>query len=156
MRIIIVGKAGSGKDYLKKKFTNASFKPEISYTTRPIRDGEVSGETYHFISDKKFDQMSEDGKFYEENKFNTWRYGTTKYEFNTKNIFIQTPEGVAQIDELDRRNSLVIYLDIDEATRIKRLQERSDADTIERRLQADREQFKDFVDYDIKITNPNF
>jgi guanylate kinase len=55
-----------------------------------------------------------------------------------------------------RKNSFVIYLNPDESTRIKRLEERNDADSVGRRLIADRRDFSGFFDYDIMITNEDF
>jgi len=155
-RIIICGKAGSGKDFFKKKLLNKGFKAEVSYTTRPMRDGEVDGVTYHFISEEEFGRMEEEGKFYEANEFNGWKYGTTKFEFNTKQLFIMTPSGIAQVHKRDREKSVVIYLDIPEEIRRDRLKERSDADSVDRRIEADEKDFKDFTDYNIHITNPEF
>ena len=46
---------------------------------------------------------------------------------------------------------------IDEVTRKTRLQSRKDKnDSIDRRLLADRQDFKNFRDYDLKLTDPEF
>ena len=42
-RIILVGKAGAGKDYFKDFLIEKDYKPSVSYTTRSKRDGEVEG-----------------------------------------------------------------------------------------------------------------
>jgi guanylate kinase len=59
------------------------------------------------------------------------------------------------IDE-DRASSLVVYFDIDEDIRKQRISLRSDADTVERRLEADNRDFYRFENYDLVITNPDF
>lgn len=57
--IAIMGKAGSGKDTLLKAllqeltFTNIA-RPIISCTTRPIREGEVDGVDYHYLTREQF------------------------------------------------------------------------------------------------------
>ena len=51
---------------------------------------------------------------------------------------------------------MIIYLDISEDFLIERLSQRNDADSAERRLISDREDFKFFNDFDIRITDPNF
>ena len=52
--IAIIGASGSGKTYAAKFLKNELNIPVIvSYTTRPIRSGEIEGEDHHFIT-KKF------------------------------------------------------------------------------------------------------
>ena len=52
MVFLITGKSCTGKDTLLnnifKKYPD-KFEKVIPYTTRPIRDGEIDGENYHFI-----------------------------------------------------------------------------------------------------------
>ena len=51
----------------------------------------------------------------------------------------------------------VVYLDIDMEIRRKRISKRNDNnDSIERRLEADEIDFKDYKYYDLKITDPEF
>ena len=42
-KVILVGKGGSGKDYLRKIMENFGFLYCKSYTTRPIREEEENG-----------------------------------------------------------------------------------------------------------------
>lgn len=153
-RIIIVGKAGSGKDYLKNKFVARGFKRAISHTTRPMREGEVEGVDYEFISEAEF--IGYIHMFYEHKQFNSWYYGTALYVWKTAEIFIMTPAGIADIDPIDRKDCMVIYLDIPLAVRRGRLLGRSDADSIDRRIAADEADFACFKDFDVRITNPMF
>lgn len=156
MRIIICGKAASGKDFMKEKFIGRGFKAEVSYTTRPMRDGEEDGKTYHYITDEEFDKMIKNDKFLQWKSFVSWRYGTHKFEWSTKNLFIQTPEGIESLSSEDRSKAFVIYINIPEDIRERRLRERKDSDDVERRLNADREQFDNFTDYDMMIDSPHF
>lgn len=156
-RLIIVGKGGSGKDYLRKKLEERGFKYCVSHTSRPPREGEVNGKDYHFISlDTAIHEFIEKGRFYEHVVFNGWVYGTSLDEFNSSNLFIMTPSGLASMRIQDREESFVVYLDIPEDVRRDRLSKRNDADKLERRLQADYEDFKWFFDYDARITDPLF
>ncbi len=50
-RIILVGKAASGKDHLRRKYESRGFKYAVTYTTRPPIEGEVNGKDYFFITD---------------------------------------------------------------------------------------------------------
>ena len=64
MKIIyIMGKSSSGKDTiyngLKQKLDMSTY---VMYTTRPIRDGEVDGETYNFIEQDEMREYIEGSK----------------------------------------------------------------------------------------------
>lgn len=156
-RLIIVGKGGSGKDHLRKILQERGFRYCVSHTTRPPRTGEVNGKDYHFISsDVAHQEFIRSGNCYEHVIFNGWIYLTSLDEFNSSNLFIMTPSGLLSMKPDDRKESFVLYLDIDEQTRRLRLSKRNDADKLERRLEADCNDFKDFFDYDVSITDPYF
>lgn len=156
-RIIIVGKGGSGKDHLRKELEKIGFRYCVSHTTRPPREGEINGKDYYFISrDSAAHEFVSRGKFYEHVIFNGWVYGTSIEEFLKSNLFIMTPSGLSKMKESDRKESFVVYLDIDESVRKERLSKRNDADVLERRLEADKKDFSSFVDFDYIITDPFF
>lgn len=153
-RVILVGKGGSGKDHLRKTLVEKGFRYCVSHTTRPMRDGEENGRDYWFIESSEHVNMAED--FYEGVFFNGWFYGTSIEEFNRSDLFIMTPGGIQKLTEKDRKESLIVYLNIDEDTRRTRLESRRDADDVKRRLEADFRDFLDFTDFDLEITDPNF
>ena len=155
-RTVLVGKAASGKDHFRKVLENKGFKYAVSYTTRPPRTGEVEGKDYFFLEKEEFEKMIENGEFYEHVTFNGWYYGTTREQFFNEDIFIMTPHGISKIQSEDRENTFIIYLDMPYEEREKRLMLRSDADTVERRLAADEKDFKNFSNFDIRITNTDF
>lgn len=155
-RIILCGCAGSGKDYARIKLEKRSFNYAISYTTRPPRDNESHGIDYFFITEEEFTQMIDQEKFYEYVVFNEWYYGTTNKQFYSDDVFIMTPHGISLIKPEDRKNSFIIFFDIDEDIRKERLMLRNDADKVDRRLEADRRDFENFTDYDLRITDPTF
>jgi guanylate kinase len=156
-RIILVGKAASGKDHLRKKYESRGFKYAVTYTTRPPREGEVTGKDYFFITDEESTKMIESNMFYEHVYFNGWLYGTTVNQFFTDDLFIMTPAGISHIKPEDRANSFIIYIDIYLSIRKKRLVNRKmPGDTLTRRIEADELDFMDFNDYDLRITNEDF
>ena len=77
---IISGPSGSGKDTvlscLLSKHTE--IKLSISSITRPMRNGEVEGQKYHFISREEFESMIENDQLLEHNVFVGNYYGTPK------------------------------------------------------------------------------
>jgi guanylate kinase len=157
-RIILCGKAASGKDHLRKTLEGRGFRYGVSYTTRPPRKGEIDGKDYFFLEENEFQTLVEQGFFYEHVTFNGWYYGTSKEQwFVNDDVFIMTPTGISKLHAADRKSSFIIYIDIPTEIRRERLMERNDnSDSIERRLEADDRDFENFTDYDIKITDHNF
>jgi guanylate kinase len=157
-RIILCGKAASGKDHLRKILEGRGFKYGVSYTTRPPRPGEIDGKDYFFLEECEFKDLIEQGFFYEYVTFNGWFYGTSKEQwYTTDDVFIMTPTGISKLHAADKKSSFVIYIDIPTEIRRERLKQRNDNnDSIERRLEADDKDFIGFTDFDIKITDHNF
>ena len=155
-RIILVGHAASGKDYLCDKFIEKGYEKDISATTRQPRDNETPGETYHYTTDEDFNRRVLNNEFYEHVEFNGWKYGTLRKSWEQSDIFIMTPSGVGHITPQERSECIIVYIEIPEEIRRQRLELRSDADTTERRLKADEKDLKGFIDYDYRINDPNF
>jgi len=78
--IIIVAPSGSGKstliERLKKEFK--SLEESVSFTTRPMRKGEVNGKNYFYISTSEFEKKISTGDFLEWAKVHSNYYGTSK------------------------------------------------------------------------------
>ena len=83
--IIISGPSGSGKDtLLKEVFAKIpDLKFSISSITRPMRDNEVQGEKYNFISKESFLQMLSENMFLEHNVYCDNYYGTPRKPVET-------------------------------------------------------------------------
>jgi guanylate kinase len=157
MKLILVGKAASGKDHLKQKLQKKGFKIGISHTTRSPRVNEQDGVDYHFVNDSQFLEMIDQGKFIEYMKFNGWYYGQTEEDFDSADVMIMSKDGLDMLPEQYRKQCAVIYLDIDRLTRIERLNDRDDKnDSIQRRMDTDDEQFEKFTDFEIRIKNADF
>ena len=77
---IISGPSGSGKDTILKEVLNIrnDIYFSISSITRDMREGEVEGEKYHFISRKEFEEGLANDAFLEYNKYLENYYGTPK------------------------------------------------------------------------------
>jgi guanylate kinase len=156
-RIILSGKAASGKDYARQQLEKYGLKYCVSHTTRPPREGEINGVDYHFISlDSCIHHFIAKDLFYEYVEFNGWIYGTSLDEFEKSNLFIMTPSGISKLKFSDRKESLIIYIDVPENIRRERLLKRNDSDSVERRLIADEKDFENFIDFDHRINDPDF
>ena len=156
-KIAIVGAAATGKDYLRKRMMDRGMVYGVSCTTRLPREGEVHGKDYYYITVEEFDAKIESGEFAEWQEFNGWKYGLTKDEFERCDVMILNAEAVTLLEQEYRDRVFVIYLDIPESIRRERLGVRDDKnDSTDRRINADNEQFRNFFDFDCKITNENF
>ena len=78
--IIISGPSGSGKDTVLKELFKKM--PEIEFSvssvTRNMREGEIEGEKYNFVSREKFESMIVNDQLLEYNVYCENYYGTPK------------------------------------------------------------------------------
>jgi len=132
MKIIyIMGKSSSGKDtifnILKEKLNVNTY---VMYTTRPIREGEIEGETYNYISDEEM-QLYIDGKknnkLIESRTYQTihgpWTYATIADEqFNTEKdlIILGTLESYNKMKEHFDTELIPIYIEVEDGIRLER------------------------------------
>ena len=86
MLVILSGVAGAGKDTIKKELIKRMPNVESlpSYTSRPMREGDVSGQTYNFVSKEEFEKMIERNEFYEYDIHHNHYYGTSRTLLNEK------------------------------------------------------------------------
>ena len=86
MLVILSGVSGAGKDTIKKELIKR--KDNIvtlpSFTDRPQRKGDISGQTYNFVTTEEFEKMIEQNEFYEYNVHHNHFYGTSKKALNDK------------------------------------------------------------------------
>lgn len=151
-KIVITGPAASGKDYLKNVFANKGFLAGVLDTTRPIRKGEKDGVDYYFKSEENFGKID----YLFSYSYNNWWYGLRKGEWKNKDVFVLTPEYINMLHDKNIHNFVVIYLKIPFWARLFRLLKRNDVDSVFRRMNADRKQFKGFNKQNILIRNLNF
>ena len=83
---IVSGPSGAGKTTLINR-VREQLAPlgielyfSVSHTTRKPRNGEIAGESYHFVSDEDFDGMVSRTEFLEWAHVHAHRYGTSKGE----------------------------------------------------------------------------
>lgn len=93
--LIILGRSASGKDKLYNTLLedgSLHLQKIVLYTTRPIRAGEVDGETYHFIDEEKLHALRRSGKVIEERTYETvagpWTYLTADEGIDPKANYI--------------------------------------------------------------------
>lgn len=153
--IVLLGGMGVGKDFmLNSILDNYKLNKIVTDTTRPIREGEVDGETYNFITNDEFEKNLRLGKYIEHQTYKTvhgiWYYGTSKDSIKKDNtIIILDKDGYLAYKKLVP-NCASFYLScIDETERfyrsLKRLNsvDMRDVEEVYRRIKVDEEKFKD-------------
>lgn len=130
--LVICGESAAGKDTILKCLKSFGFEDIVSYTTRPIRDGEQQDKEYHFISKEKFLEMMGDDKFAETRSYNTlfngikdtWYYGLAKEDLavdNKRKLCIVDPLGAKEIiDKVGEHNCICVYIETEEDIRKER------------------------------------
>ena len=128
----ICGKSSSGKDTVYKRLLadeNLKLNQLVTYTTRPIREGEVNGREYFFIDEAKALALHEEGKIVESRAYNTvfgiWKYMTVDdgdMELDKKSyIVIGTLESYVQIRNYFGKDKVVpVMIDVDDGERLER------------------------------------
>lgn len=158
--LLLTGKTCSGKDTIKKEFIKMGMESVITYTTRPPRKKEIDKMSYHFISKDEFFYKNGQGFFAETTSYKVangdiWYYGTAKKDLSDNKVIIVNPEGLKQLKNIESLNPVSFYITVSEETIWDRLKHRGDnIDEAVRRLNADREDFSDIINYvDFSFSN---
>ena len=163
--VILSSPSGVGKTTITKKIQQKyqSFKISVSHTTRSPRSNEVDGVDYHFVSNKKFEELIKEKKFYEYAKIFENYYGTLKKNVDDsikKNdlLFDIDWQGTKQLSQFKNLKIIKIYLITSNKNELKnRLIKRNQnsSEEIEKRFNAFDEDIKHWNDYDYIIINKN-
>lgn len=132
----ICGKSSTGKDTIYKRILSdesLSLNNIVTCTTRPIREGEVDGREYRFITDEQAVKLEADGKVIELRAYNTvhgiWKYMTVddgNVDLANKDyLIIGTLESYVKCRSyFGTENILPIYIEVDDGVRLERALER--------------------------------
>ena len=153
--IILMGMSGSGKDKIRKILEeDYGYENIVSYTSRPIREKEVNGRDYYFVSKKEFENIINNNEMIEYRKYktnlcgntDTWFYGVKKFKLqdNINYVIVIDLKGAESIiNYFGKQNCIPIYLIVDDKIREQRAKNRGSFDEKEwnRRLLADYQDF---------------
>lgn len=156
-KIVVVGKGASGKDTILNELTSTynCFKKIVWNTSRPCREGEVNQLDYYFA--ERFDATDiAYSKVFNVNGME-WNYWLNLSEWLSGSITVGTPDFIKALAESgERSKTIVIYIDEPDDVRARRLLLRSDADTACRRILADADDFRNYLDFDYVLTEGLF
>ena len=157
----VMGKSASGKDTIYRELLahkELSLRRVIPYTTRPIRDGEVDGDTYFFCSEKQVQELQDAGKIIELRTYHTvygpWKYFSVddgQFDEQTGNyLMIGTLETYGRIRTYFGEDRVIpIYIEVEDGERLiraisrEREQEEPKYEEMCRRFLADAEDFSE-------------
>ena len=160
---VVSGSSGVGKGTVLKGFLsrNPNFMLSISCTTRAPREGEVDGVNYFFMTKDDFKDCIENDKFLEWAEFAGNFYGTKKKFINQclqdgKDIILEIDtQGALQVKKQMPESVLIFICPPSLEDLEKRLRGRHTEDeaTIQKRLNAVKEELTRAENFDYKIVN---
>ena len=168
--VTLSGKAGAGKDRLMQEVLKVlrtespyfTINEIVSCTTRPMREGEVNGKNYYFLTHEEFAERLADGTMVEATIFNDWCYGSCLEHMNEDgiNIGVYNPEGVAILQSIPDIMVYSIFVDAPDKVRLLRQlnrEENPDVKEIIRRFSADEADFSpdNLIDINFQYTVDN-
>ena len=163
---IVTAPSGAGKttlvNELLKQITNLAV--SVSFTTRPIRPGEIDGKNYHFIDEVEFLDMHSREDFLETAVVYGHKYGTSKSsvssEFKRGNDVILEIDwqGAEQVKNLFPKACSIFILPPSLKALTERLYKRQqdDSEIIKVRMNQAREVISHVTDADYVVVNDKF
>jgi len=166
MLYIISAPSGGGKTSLVRALLDRvdNLVISISYTTRPLRTGETDGINYHYVDDKRFQDLVAKKVFLEHAQvFGSW-YGTSKEWVNQqidagKDVILEIDwQGANQIRQHFKKSLSIFIVPPSMDILRKRLKERAreSDDIIEKRMQQARSECAHFHEFDYLVINDDF
>lgn len=160
------GSSGSGKTTLLDLLSrDLAIDISVSHTTRERREYEIDGIHYHFVSEDKFNSLTNDDKFIEYENVHGDLYGTTKegvecYLSEKKPLFLELDvKGALNLKKMYPENTVSIFLS---APNFKELESRlihrssESKEEINKRLSRFSEEENLKKEFDYTVINDNF
>lgn len=158
----VMGKSASGKDTIFKRLVRdetLNLKTVVSYTTRPMRDGEQDGVEYYFVPSRMLEIFRKEGRVIECRDYHTvhglWSYfmvddGQIDFSGDRDAIMIGTLESYEKIRGFFGKEHIVpIYIQVEDGLRLSRALAREKQQAVPeyaemcRRFLADMEDFSE-------------
>ena len=153
--ILLVGESASGKSTIEKQLVNYGYSKIVSYTTRPMREGEVNGIDYHYISEEDFLYHLKINFFAEYTVYNGWYYGIAHEDCLDNSVVVVEPHGFRQLLKIPNLHIKSFYIQVPERVRLKRMVDRGDnLMEVFRRIFSDQGLFQ-FIDKEVDYVVQN-
>ena len=141
--LVLIGASASGKTEIAKLLVkNHGMHKITTYTTRPMRKGEINHKDYHFIEVSTFQNRNQEKFFLETTAYQGHYYGTAFEDAKPGAVVIVDPRGANAIQAILKKRIVVVLITSDSSLREQRMINRGDAkETIEMRLNSDDKTF---------------
>ena len=159
---VISGASGVGKSTVLAQVMGArkDLRFSVSATTRAMRDGEVDGESYYFVSKDKFLDMIEKHEFLEYDAHMDNYYGTPKGQLEEKlqkgSVILDIePNGAFNVRK-EKDDAVLIFIappSLEELSRRLHMRNTDAENVIEQRLLKAREECRESINYDYLVVN---
>ena len=128
----VMGKSSTGKDTIYKRLlqrADLQLKKIVPYTTRPIREKEVEGVEYHFVTEDVRKELEAAGKIIEGRSYETiygrWDYFTVddgQIDLQKEDyLLIGTLETYGKLKDYYKNSSIIpIYIEVEDGIRRER------------------------------------
>lgn len=159
---IISAPAGTGKTTLVQKLTQEfpCVVASVSYTTRPMRSGEIDQVHYHFVTEEEFKRRIAEGDFLESVQLYGYYYGSSRRWIEEKLaegkhvLLVIDTQGAQLLRESIQATSIFIAPPSIEELKRRLLQRRTESsELIEKRLLWAKEEMKRQSHYDYLLIN---
>ncbi|MCH2104476.1 MAG: guanylate kinase [Planctomycetes bacterium] len=160
--VLISGPSGCGKStIIQQLISDERVEFSVSATTRPIRDGEVSGKDYYFLTTKEFRAKVEEGAFIEYAEVYGNLYGTLRAPMEEAiaggRVFLVEidVQGALQLRALGEPGVYVFIAppSFDELKRRLVGRGTESPEVLERRLKKAEDEYRERVKYDHVVIN---
>ena len=157
----LMGKSASGKDTIYSRLLQMpelTLKKVIPYTTRPMRQGEIDGDTYFFCGEDAVEQLEKEHRIIELRAYDTvhgiWTYFTAddgQVDLSEGNYLgIGTLESYQKLKQYYGEEHVIpVYIEVEDGERLQRAllrereQEKPKYEEMCRRFLADQEDFSE-------------
>lgn len=163
--ILFSGPSGVGKDTLLEVLyaKKTDLIQSVSATTRKIRDNEVDGKDYYFISKENFELMIQSGNILEYTKYGDNLYGTPKKPIddwlkNGKTVILKIEvHGAKQIKQLYKDSAAIFIMPPSIEVLEQRLRKRGteSEDDLQKRMEIAISEIEQSSEYDYIVYNDN-
>ncbi len=161
--VLFSGPSGVGKDTVLEVVLNKNrdLQKSISLTTRAIRENEIDGKDYYFITQSAFEEMVKNNEVLEFAQYGKNFYGTPKAPIDKwlsegKTIILKIEvQGAKKIKELypDAVGIFIMPPSMEELEKRLRFRGTESEDDIKRRLDIAKNEMEKSVDYDYLVVN---
>jgi guanylate kinase len=167
LMMVLSSPSGAGKSTISRNLMemDSNLKMSISYTTRPMRPGEVNGHDYHFVGEGAFKAMVECEAFLEHAKVFDYYYGTPKADvFNDlKNgidvLFDIDWQGTQQLEQAASSDLVTVFVlppSWKELERRLRIRAQDSLEVVQYRMSKANDEISHWAEYRYIIINEDF